>query len=688
VAERVIARHGSSARRLVGWLRPYRGPLALGFGATTLASILDGVTLLFLIPLLRHLFGSAGGLASESTAFEALIDRILAPFLHGATPTGVTVRLVGLLWLALLAKNGFAYLAGQLTVLTQEGLVRDLRAALFEHLLRLDLGWLERTRGGQVIARVMHDADQTKGAVSASLASFFHNLVLIVTTLLVLAQLSWKLTLLTLAAAPVLLLGIRSLLTRLKRHARARAEEAGEMTATVAERLAAVPLIRTYGGEAREAARFRAQADRYRRHVGRTQRFAALTSPASELFGGLLLVLLIAAGSSPEWLGRGLSPEGLLVFIVAALRMMAPLKSITQFPGQMAQALASAERVFEVLDLPTAEPITEAPGEALRLTREITFDRVWFRYQPSAVGHPPSAVGNQPSAVSHPPSAVSHQPSAVGRQASGVRQAGRRSRGIPASAGASTPERHAPGEEWVLRDVSFSLPKGQVVALVGPSGAGKTTLAQLLPRLREPIEGRILIDGRSFEACSRPAIRSLMGFVGQDTVIFNDTVFANIAYGRPDATSAQVEAAARAANAHLFISQLPGGYRAVLGERGTRLSGGQRQRIAIARAVLRDPPVLILDEATSALDARSERLVQDALLRLMRDRTVLVIAHRLTTVRHADLILVLDEGRVVERGSHAELFGANGLYRRLCEGQFIQGPDAVSAMARPRSIPL
>jgi ATP-binding cassette, subfamily B, bacterial MsbA len=613
VAESAAQRR-STARWLLRRCVPYRGFLFFGIAATAIASVLDGITLLLLIPLLRHLFGSAGSLSAGGTSLEQWVDGALAPLLTGATPAGVTVRLVLLLWAALLLKNFLSYLASQLSVLAQEGLVRDLRASLFDHLLRLDLAWLERTRGGQVISRVMQDADQSKLAISAGLASFVQNAVLILTTLLVLAQLSWQLTLLTLGAAPVLVVGVRGLLNRLRRHARARANEAGEMTATVAERLAAVKLIRSYNGTAREAERFRGQADRYRRHVARTQRFATLTSPVSELFGGLLLVLLVAVGAS----SGSLSPQGMLVFIVAALRVMAPLKSITQFPSQMSIALASAERVREVLmqPAPEAEP---AGLPVARFTQVVRFDGIWFRYP-----------------------------------------------GVMAD------------DRWVLREVSFEIPRGTTVALVGPSGSGKTTLAELLPRLREPGKGRIYFDGTPIDGCSRASVRDLIGFVGQETVLFNDTVRANIAYGRPDASAEEVEAAARAANAHDFIFGLPQGYDTVLGERGTRLSGGQRQRMAIARAILRDPPILILDEATSALDPESERLVQDALARLMRDRTVLVIAHRLGTVQHADQILLLDHGVIAERGRHDELMARQGRYAQMVRAGPFEGTESQS----------
>jgi ATP-binding cassette, subfamily B, bacterial MsbA len=595
-------------RRLLRLVRPYWGLLAAGLVITFLASVLDGFVLVVLIPLLKNLFGTAGELRTGSTQLEAFVEGLVRPLVAGLTPTQAAARLIVVLVIGLLLKNTLSYLSSQITVRAQEGLVRELRIRLFDHLLTLELGFFQRTRAGQVISAMMADVDQTKTVITASLVSLFQNLVVVAVTLVVLSQISLRLTLFTLAFVPLLVMLLQRLVRRLRRHARARSRERGEVTATVAERIGAIRLIRSYGEEARESAAFRTQTDRYRKQVIRTQRFSSLTSPVTEVFSGFLVILIIWATTSPGLLGLGepLAPATIIVFLMAALRLTSPLKTISGFPATMAVALGAAERIFGVLDEPPTEVDQPGEGEA-RFEREIVFDRVGFRY---GDGDP------------------------------------------------------------VLGGISLTIPKGKVVALVGPSGAGKTTLADLLPRFHDPTEGRILLDDVPLTRLKRRSLRALMGVVSQDTVLLNNTAFANIAYGSPDATRERVEAAADAANAAGFIRQLPQGFDTVLGERGTRLSGGQRQRIAIARALLRDPPILILDEATSALDTESERLVQQAIDRLMQDRTVLVIAHRLATVRDADEIVVLDEGRIVQRGTHDELYRAGGLYRRLHDLQF------------------
>jgi len=408
----------------------------------------------------------------------------------------------------------------------------------------------------------------------------------------------------------LLVLIVRPMVGRVRWRSREQADQRGELTSLVSELVGSIKLVRAYVAEAFEADRFRKLANRYRKGVLRAQRYALLTSPVSEVFAGAVIVLIFAVGTRLA-LGQAavlhpLQPEVLIAFIAVALRLMSPVKSVANYPTTMAGALAAADRVFEVLDLASEEG--DRPGEVpARFEQRIEYRGVSFSYN---------------------------------------------------------------GQAPVLEGLDFEVRRGQVVAVVGPSGAGKTTLVDLLPRFYEPKRGAILMDGVPITRFTRTSLRGLMGIVSQETILLNDTVLANISYGRSDFTLDQVQAAARAANAHDFVSQLPEGYRTLLGERGTRLSGGERQRIAIARALLRDPPILILDEATSALDMESERLVQEAIDRLMARRTTFVIAHRLATVQHADLILVLAEGRIAERGTHATLYAAGGLYRRLHDMQF------------------
>jgi subfamily B ATP-binding cassette protein MsbA len=577
----------------------------VAFAAALVASLMQAVSLLLLDPLLKQLFNN-GIAAGGGSRLEQLIPKVVGPVIEGLPPQQAMLRLVLLFLAAILVKIVAGYVSAYLSVLVQEGVARDLRTSLWAHLMRLDLAVFQRTRGGQLAAGLVSDADQVKLVVVAALAAFFQNLVLILGLLVVMFAYSWRLTLMVLVLAPILVLGVQLLRNRLKRHARTFAHERGELTSTATERLAAMKLIRAFGAEAHEEQRFRSQADRYRKGYVRTQRFALLTSPASELFGAAMIMLVIWLVANPAISGVTMSGESTVVFVALAAQLMSPIKAMAQVPTQLAIAEASGERVFALLDLPETE--RDAPGTpAARFTQDLVFDQVTFGYEP---------------------------------------------------------------DRPVLHGVSFRVAKGEVVALVGPSGGGKTTLLELVPRFHDPWQGEVRLDGVSLTAVSRTSLRDLIAVVSQDTVLLHDSVRANIAYGRPDATDVEIEAAAAAANADGFIRVLPDGYATVLGERGTRLSGGQRQRIAIARALLRDAPILILDEATSALDTESERLVQEAIDRLMRDRTVLVIAHRLATVREADRIVVLEDGRLVESGRHADLHARGGLYRRLHDLQF------------------
>ena len=593
--------------RLFLLLRPYALLFVANLVATFVASVMDGATFVLLIPFLRTLFGHDPLPVAGGSAVERMLAVVVGPLLAAGSPGTALRNVVLVLVGAMVLKNVLAYLAAVSSVAIQENVVRDLRVRLFAHLQTLPLDFFQRTRGGQLLSRVINDTDAVKTVVTAALASLVQNLSLIVVYVAILVGLSWRLTLVALVCAPLLVLIVRPVVGRVRWRSREQADQRGELTSLVSELVGSIKLVRAYVAEAFEADRFRKLADRYRKGVLRAQRYALLTSPVSEVFAGAVIVLIFAVGTRLA-LGQAaaLQPEVLIAFIAVALRLMSPVKSVANYPTTMAGALAAADRVFEVLDLASEEG--DRPGEVpARFEQRIEYRGVSFSYN---------------------------------------------------------------GQAPVLEGVDFDVRRGQVVAVVGPSGAGKTTLVDLLPRFYEPTRGAILMDGAPIARFTRTSLRGLMGIVSQETILLNDTVLANISYGRGDFTLAQVQAAARAANAHDFVSQLPEGYHTLLGERGTRLSGGERQRIAIARALLRDPPILILDEATSALDMESERLVQEAIDRLMARRTTFVIAHRLATVQHADLIVVLAEGRIVERGTHATLYAAGGLYRRLHDMQF------------------
>jgi ATP-binding cassette, subfamily B, bacterial MsbA len=521
-------------------------------------------------------------------------------------------------------KNLFVWLAGQFGASLQENVTRDLRDGVFRHIQRLPLGWFQRTKTGQIISRVLSDTEQTKALITELVTRTLQNVAQIVGTIVILLSYSVRLTFVALVIAPLLTLALQPVLRKLRKGHRRLRGDYGEITSVLQEAVSGVRLVKSFRGEPYEDSRFTEASHRYSSGMVRITRIAALSQPMTELIGVSVAMLILWIGAREVLLGGpgAMDSATLITFMIMVMRLLPPLKQLSQAPTTAQQSLASAERLFEVLDQPTEQQLDSGTRSVAELRDSIAFERVSFSY----------------------------------------------------------------GDEPVLRDVSFTARRGEVVALVGASGAGKSTLVDLIPRFYEPTSGVIRLDGVDTREITLASLRGLTGIVSQDTVLFNDTVRSNIAYGASERfTDEQVAAAARAANAHGFISELPQGYDTVLGERGTRLSGGQRQRLAIARALLTDPPILVLDEATSALDTESERLVQEAIDRLLAGRTVFVIAHRLSTVVHADQIFVLERGEIVERGTHAELLALRSVYHRLHAAQLRrdegESADAASVTA-------
>jgi subfamily B ATP-binding cassette protein MsbA len=597
-------------RRLLRFLRPHWWRMTGNIASNVIAAGLDAFSFTLLIPFLNALFKQPSLLPKAAGSLHwvaSLQTRTVGAFLDPANPRPSLAAMIIAIMAIVAVKNVFVWLAGQFGASLQEYVTRDLRDAVFQHMQRLSLRYFHRTKTGQIISKILSDTDQTKALITELVTRSVQNVAQIITTIAVLLAMSPKLTLMSLVVAPILTLALQPLLRRLRRGYRRSRSDFGEATSVLQEVVSGIRLVKSFSGEPYEDARFGDASHRYSEGMVRINRVSALSQPVTEVIGMSIAVLILWIGAIDVLNLRGMDAASLIVFMTLVMRLLPPLKQLSQAPNTAQQSLAAAERLFEVLDDPTEEQLDKGTRVVRSFERAVAFENVSFAYE----------------------------------------------------------------AEPVLQDITFTARKGSVVALVGASGGGKSTLVDLIPRLYEPTAGRITLDGVDTRDIKLASLRALTGIVSQDTVLFNDSVRNNIAYGSAAKyTQEQIEVAARAANAHDFITALPNGYDTALGERGTRLSGGQRQRLAIARALLVDPPLLILDEATSALDTESERVVQEAVDRLLSGRTVFVIAHRLSTVVHADLILVLDRGRIVERGTHAELIAERGTYFRLHSLQF------------------
>ena len=509
---------------------------------------------------------------------------------------------------AIFFKNLFRYLAMYFISPIRNGVVRDIRNKVFNKTLDLPLSYYSEEKKGDIISRMTTDVQEIEWSIMKSLEMTFREPLNILVFVVMMFVISTKLTLIAFVLLPLTVLLIVGIGKSLKKSSTKRQEKMGVLLSIMDETLGGLRIIKGFNAEKKVTERFQTENHEYRNISTKISRKEDLASPLSEFLGVSVLIAILYFGGTMVIQDKTMDGELLILYLVMFAQLLTPAKSFTAAYYSVQKGLASAERIDKLLQAEVTIKDIENPKSITKFEREIEYKNVSFAYREGETG-------------------------------------------------------------WVLNDINLKIAKGKTIALVGQSGSGKTTLADMLPRFYDTTKGEILIDGIAIKDAKIKDVRSLMGIVTQESILFNDTVFNNIAFGIEGVTEAQVIEAAKIANAHEFISKMPQGYQTNIGDRGSKMSGGQRQRMSIARAVLKNPPILILDEATSALDTESERLVQDALSNLMKNRTSVVIAHRLSTIQHADEIIVMQKGLIIERGTHTELLSKNGSYSKLHEMQ-------------------
>lgn len=507
---------------------------------------------------------------------------------------------------AFLLRNIFRYLGSYLLVNYRVGITRDLRTSMYDKFLKLPVSFFTEQRKGDMMSRISNDIGAVEGGIMGSLVDIVNSPFMILSSLTALFLLSPKLTLFSLVVFPIMGWIISWVGKSLKKQARFAQEELGNLFSLVDETLKSSKVIKIFNADKILKNRFNKTTSQWQHHAISMSRRRELASPMSEFLGSVTMLIITYYAGTEIINGTNKDPATFLAFIGVFFQVLDPAKRLSNAISAIQGGMASLERVSEVLDYDLKVEEVANPTPISEMNDKIEFKNIGFYYEKSNL---------------------------------------------------------------ILKNVSITLPKGKTVALVGQSGSGKTTIANLLARFYDVSEGEILIDGQNIKNLKLTDYRQLLGMVTQESVLFNDSVYNNILMGNPDATEEQVIAAAKVANAHEFISQLQDGYHTNIGDDGNKLSGGQKQRVSIARAVLKNPPIMILDEATSALDTESERYVQDALEKMMENRTSLIIAHRLSTIQKADHIVVMEKGDIIEQGSHQELMERNGTYRKLVELQ-------------------
>ena len=505
-------------------------------------------------------------------------------------------------------KNIFLYIKNILLRIVELKLVKEIRDRLYKHIQTLSLGYFNRQHTGSITSIVMNDVEQLQIALAVVFQRLFVEPINILTFVALLFIISWKLALIAIIIIPLAGIAIFSIGRSIRRKSRRTQAKIAEIMQILTETLTSIRIVKAFVNEKEEIKNFTRESKHYFKLLLKRARLDLIAGPTTETFGVIIGVVLLWYGGMEVLAQKGVSAEDFIRFILILFSILGPIKQLSNVNLKIQIGAASAERIFGLLDTPPEIVEDPDPVELDVFNNAIEFDQIHFEYSDA--------------------------------------------------------------DERVLDGVTFTIKQGEVVALVGPSGSGKSTIADLIPRFFDVSKGALRIDGKNVRKISFSSLRGSMGIVTQEVILFNDTIRKNIAYGQSDVTEEAIQKAAKAANALEFIEQTPDGFDTLIGERGVNLSGGQKQRLAIARALLKNPPILILDEATSALDTESEKMVQKAIEVLMKDRTVLVIAHRLSTVQNADKIVVLDKGKILEVGSHNELYEKGGLYRRLYDIQF------------------